>query len=142
YTVIVGADDGIHPTVNQTFTFTINKATTSTEENQPEVREEEEEEQQPVEEEEEKTAKLSFRAPKQNDVFSDDFELIKWNFEGNDPITAIKLEYSSDLERWFEIGEIEANENYFLWDIRNLLGIDDDYFLKLTAETESGQTIE
>ena len=75
-----------------------------------------------------------FITPKRKATITTPNFIIRWdNSSLDESIKKVKLEYSSDSEKWFLIGnEIDKNVGYYLWEVSKL--VDNDYYLKLTDD--------
>jgi hypothetical protein len=146
YNITVAAGDNISGEATQSFVITVigpvqqpTEPGQGGEQPEPDSGEEQPDDETPEPgEEEPEEIESEFITPNDESVFTDEFNLIKWQVDPED-VSEITLEYSDDLENWTLIGDpFPPTRDYYLWDITGLE--DGEYYLRLGIIDEEGNT--
>ncbi|BCX13912.1 MAG: hypothetical protein KatS3mg085_444 [Candidatus Dojkabacteria bacterium] len=146
YTVIISIDDGLSGEVEQQFKLTVknldtqvseslgsNQSQNNSNSNQPN------EEQDNGESMKEAEISLEFLSPKSDQIIENNLLEIVWEISPDSQTKSQILEYSSNLETFFQIAELENNERKFSWDVSSLSeGV---YYLRIKVQFDNGIAI-
>lgn len=144
YKIIIAVDDNFSGETRKEFSLTIKQKedNTNNQNESPTQKENSSNSDQNSSEnnlESSKEYNLNFINPKLNDVIKSEALLIQWDINPDINVKEQTLEFSTNLETFYEIVVLQNNERTYTWDLEKIdNGV---YYLKIKAQLDNGVTL-